>query len=97
MEDIVDFLGNIVGQVSESYAANGPKYPNNKWKYCVALAARGWKASDYEYVPNDTDDDVIITWRKEGEEEIKIRLSFTEQCLWLKYLEQKEKNNGADR
>jgi len=96
MDGIVDFLNDMVGKAGQSYAANGPKYSTNRWKYCVALAERGWKAHAYEYVPTDTDDDVIIKWKKEGEVEIKVRLSFTEQCLWIKYLEQKENKNEQE-
>jgi len=96
MDGLIDFLNGVVGQAAQSYTANGPKAPNNRWKYCVALAKRGWKAYDYEYVPTETNDDVIIKWRKEGEVEIKVRLSFTEQCLWIKYLEQKEQQNEPE-
>jgi len=94
IDKLVDLVNDIVKQSGASYAANGPKYNHDRWKYCVALAARGWKAYDFEYVPTEADDDVIIMWRKEGEDDIKLRLSFTEQCKWLKYLEQKEKKNG---
>lgn len=93
MDGIINIFNDLVGQVSKSYEANGPKYSNNKWKYCVALAERGWKPIEYEYVPTGTDDDVIVTWRKKEKQDIKIRLSFTEQCLWLRYLEQKEQDN----
>jgi len=55
------------------------------------LAAKGWKAIEYVKVSEPDCDNIIVTWRKEGEEEIKLRLSFTEQCLWLEYMEQKEK------
>ena len=96
MDGLINFLNDMVRQSANSYSANGPKAANNRWKYCVALAERGWKAHDYEYVPTDTNDDVIIKWRKEGEVEVKVRLSFTEQCLWIKYLEQKEQRDEQE-
>jgi len=94
IDGLIDLMGDVVKQSSESFAANGPKYSNNKWKYCVALAAKGWEAYDFEYVPTEKADDTIIKWRKEGEKDVAIRLTFTEQCLWIKYMEQqKEKKN----
>lgn len=97
IDNLIDFVNGIMQQSGEAFAANGPKYSNERWKYCVALAARDWEAYDFEYVPTETDDDTIIKWRKEGEDDIDVRLSFTEQCLWLKYMEQKEKKNEPER
>ena len=89
MDQLVDFLDGMIKQAGFNFAS-GPQYRNNRWKYCVALAKEGWKAYDYQYVPTNDDDDVIIKWKKEGKEDIAIRLSFTEQQLWIEYLEKQE-------
>jgi hypothetical protein len=60
------------------------------WKQCVVLAKLGWKA---EYKKDTQSDNVTIMWRKEGKPDLNIILSFTEQCLWLEYLEQQKKEN----
>jgi hypothetical protein len=86
IEKLIDMADNIIQHSRNSYSVNC-KYKNNHWKNCVILAKLGWKAYHFKYLPTDTDDDVIIKWRKEGKDDIKIRLSFTEQCLWLKYME----------
>jgi len=90
MNEFFDYLDGFV-KTSQGIYDQLPHRGNNRWKYCVALAAKGWKASECVKVSEPDCDDIIVTWRKEGEEEIKLRLSFTEQCLWLEYMEQKEK------
>lgn len=89
IKKLVDFADSIVQHSRSSYSSNCKKYKNNRWKNCIILAKLGWKACHFEYLPTDTDDDVIIKWQKKGKDDIKIKLSFTEQCLWLKYMESK--------
>lgn len=91
LDKIADMVDGLVKQSGESYRQNGPKYSHERWKYCVALSERGWKAYDFKVLPSETEDEVIIKWRKEGEVEIEVRLSFTEQCKWIQYMEKKEK------
>ena len=97
MEDFLDLLNDFV-KSSQNAQSQLPKRKMHRWKYCVALAAKGWKAHNCIKVKDDDPfhDDVVVVWRKEGEEEIEIRLSFTEQCLWLEYMEQKEKQNEKE-
>ena len=91
IDPLINMMDSLVKQSSEAYKQNGPKYSHSKWKYCVALAAKGWEAYAFEPVAGESDsDDVVIKWRKEGEVEIKLRLSFTEQKKWIQYMEQKE-------
>lgn len=96
LDKITDMMDGLAQQSGESYRQNGHKYSNNRWKYCVALAERGWEAYDFKSISSETEDEVIIKWRKEGEVEINVRLSFTEQCEWLRYMEKKEKKNEKE-
>jgi hypothetical protein len=93
LDQIADLIDGLMKQSGEAYRHNSQVYSNTRWKYCVALAERGWEAYDFKPIPSETEDEVIIKWRKEGEVEINVRLSFTEQCLWLRHMEQKEKND----
>lgn len=88
MDEIVKIADGLVRHSQTQYKAHGPKYTHTRWKYCVALVKEGWRA--YECVNIENTDEVLIKWRKEGKKDIGIRLSFMEQCLWIKYL---EKNN----
>ena len=92
MSDFFSVIDDLV-KASQQGQEQQPSRKTNRWKYCVALAAKGWKAYECRRVYGEDHycDDVIVKWRKEGEKEIEIRLSFTEQCLWLEYMEQKEK------
>ena len=92
MDDLFNILDGIFGM---SKATQKPLNPDDfkKWKHCVALAKLGWKATDNKKEENS---DITITWQKEGKKDLQIRLSFTEQCLWLEYMEKKEKKNGTD-
>ena len=96
MDECVKSFQNLIAQSFQNFetaqGVNPHKAKFNRWKYCVALAARGWKAYSAERIGDPEQDDILVKWRKEGEKDIEIRLSFTEQCLWLEYMEQKEKN-----
>lgn len=86
MDSIIQIMDGLIKQSQANYQNNGPKYSNSRWKYCVALSKCGWKATDATPVKNT--DEVVIKWQKEGKSELSIRLSFTEQCMWLRYLEE---------
>ena len=67
---------------------------NKKWMYCVVLAKCGWETYNCKTIPTklteqkyQQEERVFVTkWRKEGEEDIEISLTFAEQRLWLGYL-----------
>lgn len=86
MDEIIKIADGLVKYSQTNYELNGPKYSNGKWKYCVALAKCGWKAVSTEQISNS--DAVMIKWQKEGKQDVNLKLSFTEQCLWLRYLEE---------
>ena len=94
-DKLTDMIDGLVKQSGESHQQNGQKYDHNRWKYCVALSDNGWKAYDFKALSSETEDEIIIKWRKEGEVEIDVILSFTEQCKWLQYMEKKEKINES--
>jgi len=94
LDQLADMMDGLMKQAGEAYKQNG-QYNHERWKYCVALSERGWEAYDYKTLPSETEDEIIIKWRKEGEVEIDVRLSFTEQCKWLRYMEKKEKQNES--
>lgn len=96
MDGIVRFVQNFVDQSVNNYSKAAPKKKVEKWKYCVALEKAGYKAT-CEIAEGSKD--LWFIWSKEGEEEIRVRLSFVEQQMWLNYLEKrsaKEKNNDND-
>ena len=93
MDDVIKIFDNLIGQSSKGF---GSIPVVGRWKYCVLLSNLGWEAYGYDVVPSTTDDEVIIKWRKDGREDIKLRLGFTDQRLWIDYLERKakEKRDG---
>lgn len=96
IDDFLELIGGLVKQSCGTSTSSTSQSSNHRWKHCVALAARGWKAYDFEAVPSEDglQDDVIIKWKKEGVE-LDVKLSFTEQQLWLNYLDKKENDNES--
>jgi len=94
MDDIIGALEKFIHQATANYKqwpyAGKAKIRN--WRICAALLEDGWKCVDGGHPENSNS--LILVWRKEGEEEREVRLSFTEQQLWLKYLERKAKGEG---
>jgi hypothetical protein len=90
MNDLVNILDGFLKMSQTKFRH---KEPNDfkKWKQCVAFQKLGWKAVCKK---EDNSDNITVTWKKEGKQDIKIRLSFIEQLLWLDYFEKKEKKDG---
>ena len=98
MEQIFKMFDGLVGQSAEKFAQSQQGVKHQRWKYCVALAKLGWESYDFETIPSKTEDEVLIKWRKEGMDDIQIKLGFTEQRLWIRYMrEQKEKQDESDK
>lgn len=98
MDNIIKILELLSSVSGKSYEHNSMKKISNKWKICVALSKSGWKLSNWrqgmtKYLGMPTDE-VIATWSKDGENDIDINLSFTDQCLWLEYMERKSGENN---
>lgn len=94
MDGIIRFVQNFVDQSVDSYNKTSSKKKMEKWKYCVALEKAGYKAT-CETIEGSKD--LLFIWNKESEEEIRVRLSFAEQQLWLNYLEKRSaKENRSD-
>jgi len=87
--DLIDMLEGMLS-ISRVSQTNTDVNKFIKWKKCVALSALGWKAVESKKEGNSY---ITITWKKEGREDLQISLSFTEQCLWLDYMEKKDKSN----
>ena len=85
-DNLIDVLGEMLNSAQKNSTVKPQK--RNRWRHCVALAITGWKATACKNT-SDSSDDVIIKWEKNGELDIKIRLSYTEQFLWLNYMEEK--------
>lgn len=97
MQRVYDLVDNYVSGQNKKNATSMGKHTIGRWKYCVELAKLGWEAYAFEQVPSQTEEQVIIKWRKEGLEEIHLKMGFTDQCLWIQYLERKhlkEKKDG---
>jgi len=86
--NIFSMMDDLIHNANKNYKSQG----NNRWKYCVALALDNWRAYESEKVEGS--DDIIIKWKKEGQENIAIRLSFIEQGCWIQYLENKKNDKG---
>ena len=92
MDDFIKMFGGFIESSKQTTNFYNKSRPLSRWKHCVALSKLGWQATKCEKVSNTDLDDIIVTWTKEGQKDIQIRLSWTEQCLWLEYLEKdKEK------
>jgi len=97
MNDFFNFADHLVEAAKQNYKTinrGKAKRKYDKWKACAALLAAGYTSNKCEKEDNN---DLTFTWNKEGEKEIKVRLSFIDQQLWLEYLTlkaAKEKNNG---
>jgi hypothetical protein len=93
-----DNLTDMMEKFIHQSVANYKKWPYagkakiSNWRICAALFKDGWACVDGHH-PEDSNA-LILILRKEGEEEQRVRLSFTEQQLWLKYLERISKNEG---
>lgn len=94
MDDLIKMADSVIKYSRAQYETNEVKYSNSRWKYCVAMIKCGWEAYHTENISNS--DDVIIKWRKEGRDDVSIQLSFTEQCMWLKYMEKESKITKED-
>ena len=90
MTDLFETIDRLIA-TSQKAQTELPKSGTGRWKYCVALASKGWEAYGYEKVGEPHANELVIKWKKRGEKDIRIRLTFVEQCLWVDYL---EKNNG---
>jgi len=96
MSDVYKIFDGII----ESSKQNSGFYQKQsqsviQWKHCVILHKLGWKVNGFQKTEDLNIDDVIIIWEKEGQKNIHIRLSWTEQCLWLEYLEHRQEEiNG---
>lgn len=91
--DLISIFQRMLDQTKHLRKQTNKK-PQTRWKYCVALTSKGWKPSKYDKVVNPEnpgDDDIIVSWNKEGEKKtVKVQLTFLEQCLWFEYVSRKE-------
>lgn len=93
-----DFFQQLINNSVSAYNERNPAPKPNRWKYCKALLEDGWVSPEC-YMPEDSSD-LVFVWKKEGDErEVKVRLSFVEQQLWLEFLEHKykEENRNATK
>lgn len=86
MNGIINFVQQFVSRSAEDYKNRHTGWKPVKWKFCVALEKAGYSAA-CEVVENSKD--LVFVWNKEGEEEVKVRLSLAEQSAWLHYLERR--------
>jgi len=85
-----DLLNLIDDMISSKNIGGFRGHPYGRWKYCVALSKCGWEAYSFETTKGDDNDNMVIFWRKEGEDDIRLPLSFTDQRLWIEYMQNKE-------
>jgi len=97
MDDLYKMFDGLVSQSAQNYSNTQGTRESGKWKYCVALAKLGWEAFGFDTIESQTENEVVIKWRKKGKENVHIKLGFTDQCLWIKYMEQeREKCNEGE-
>ena len=59
------------------------KKPSTNWIECYKLWKDGWKVEDYLEVDNS--DDILVRFVKETKKDI--RITFSDQLMWLRFLE----------
>lgn len=93
---LLDTFDTLIAQAAKNHERFNKGKEQKRWKYCVALLEKGYKCT--ECLNIDGSDDLYFVWKKneEDEREIKVRLSFVEQGLWLEYLERKFQRGEND-
>jgi hypothetical protein len=84
-----DILKIFDGLLHDAQAKSKHKPPDQKiftYKHCIALVQSGWRAVRSRKI-GDGSDGVMITWSKDGHNNLEMPLAFSEQCLWVKYME----------
>lgn len=91
MDDIIKALEGFIQQATANYKqwpyAGRAKVKN--WRLCATLLEHGWECYDGGHPEGSNA--LELKWRKDGEEDIEVTLSFVEQQLWLRYLENSTK------
>lgn len=94
MDEIYGMMEKFIQQSVATYK----KWPHagrariKHWRICAYLFENGWQCYDGEQPEGSNS--LILKWKKEGEEEKQVSLSFAEQQLWLRYLEKRAKREG---
>lgn len=92
IDNLIDMFGTLIESSKQRAKANPSPIKNKStWKHCVVLTAAGWKAVSYRRSEEDFCNDVIITWKKEGKDDLEMTLPLDQQCMWIDYLERKNK------
>ena len=91
MDEISEMFGGFIESAKQNSGLyNKQSVPQDRWKHCVILYKSGWKPSKFQKTTNPETDDIVIIWEKAEQKDIHMKLSWTEQCLWLQYLEKKQ-------
>lgn len=90
MDDLIKSMESFIQKSVSLSRDPNKKVDISKFKECVALDKNEWKCTGGR-LPEDNSNDFITEWRKEGEVDREVRLSFGEQQLWLAYMEKKYK------
>ena len=93
---LVDTFQDLINRAAKNHETYNKGREAKRWKYCVALYEKGYVCTECNKIPES--EDLHFIWKKnrEDEAEIKVRLSFVEQQLWLDYLERKFQKGEKD-
>jgi hypothetical protein len=89
MSEFFETFDNLIGSAKQHAASTAKK---QRWKFCVALAASGYVAKKIERVKEPGTNDIMVTWSKAGKDDIEIRLSYSDQQMWIEYAQMKANN-----
>jgi len=89
MDELFDMIDGMLKASKKQKVSRDPN-EFQKWKQCVALHKLGWKA--FNCIKKENSDSMIVTWRKDGQQDIQIELTFIEQCIWFEYLSKGQKD-----
>ena len=83
MSDILGIFGAMIKRANQTTAT--PKQTVSEWQKCVWLQESGWSMVECQRVSGQGFDDLVLKWGKDGQEQV-VRLSYTDQRLWLNWL-----------
>lgn len=86
MTDLIKMFDEILGKARETPTNKKSNKKIFTHKHCIAMIKLGWKAIGCKKIDNEESDGVVITWARE-DNNLEMPLSFSEQCLWIKYME----------
>ena len=85
MDEFIKAMEGFIKASGETYNNwPGKKKVSTNWVECYNLHKAKWKVEDYLEIEDS--DDIMVRWAN-GENKKDVRLSFSDQLIWLEFLE----------